>query len=328
MGLRQFADQLRHFKISLIALAIAGLGTSDPAQSADWPTRPVTIVHPFGIGGIDALVRSMAKALADKFGQPFIVENRPGAGGAIGSDYVAKAEPDGHTLLLTAVGPAVLSRLLSKSIPYDTEKDFTPVVMVFEVPQVIVSDPKLGFKTLQDLVEFGRSNPGKLTIGHGGAGSMGHLISALFLSRTGIQGTLVGYRGSGPVVMDVLSGAIQAGVPIYIPPVKNVTILAVASAQRVSFLPDVPTAQESGVNLVAGTWQAIMAPVGVPRDIVVKLNIAINEFIASPEGIRQFTAGGMRPLGGTPEQLAEVIRQDRAMWAPIIAKENIKADPN
>ena len=157
---------------------------------------------------------------------------------------------------------------------------------------------------------------------------MGHFTGALFLARTGIKGTLVGYRGAGPVVMDVLSGAIQAGVPVYIPPVRNVTMLAVTSDQRIPFLPDVPTARERGVDLIASTWVAIMAPAGTPHAIVMKLNKAINEYLASPEGKQELTKAGIRPLGGTPEQLAAVIQHDRAAWAPIIAKEHIKLDAN
>jgi tripartite-type tricarboxylate transporter receptor subunit TctC len=315
----------RQFIISIALVAFAALG---PAQAQDWPARPVTIINPFAAGGSDFAARAIAKSLAEKFGQPFLVETRPGAGGALASITVAKAAPDGYTLLLTAIGPAVLNQLLFKSVPYDTEKDFTPVILVGEFPQVIVSNPKLGFKTLQDLVEYGRSNPGKLNIGHAGAGSMGHLTGALFLARTGIQGILVGYRGAAPVVLDVLGGVIQAGVPVYTPAAKSVTILAVTSAQRIPFLPDIPTAREGGVDLIASTWVAILAPAGLPQDIVVKLNTAINQFLASPEGIQQFTNAGIRPLGGTPEHLAQVIKQDRANWAPVIAKENISLEPN
>ncbi len=307
---------------SFVALAILS-----PVQAQDWPTRPVTIVHPFPPGGgADFVLRALAQALTDKLGQPFVVDNRSGAGGTIGTAYAARAAPDGYTFVMTAVGPAVLSQYLVKSLPYDTDKDLTPVVMVGEIPQLMVSDPKLGFKTLQDLIEFGRKNPGKLNIGHAGVGSMGHLAAILFLARTGIRATLIAYRGAVPVVTDVLSGAIQAGVPIYVPPARNTSMLAVMSEQRVSFLPDVPTAREGGVDLVVSTWTGIMAPAGVPEDIVKKLNAAVNAFLASPEGAKQFTKVGIRVLGGTPQHFAEVIKQDRALWAPVIAKEHIKLD--
>lgn len=315
----------RYLIFSLLLIALA----AGRAQAEDWPTRPITLVHIFAAGGNgDFLARAVARALSARLGQPVAAEVRAGAGGIVGTVYVAKSAPDGYTLLNTAIGPAVLNQLLFKTVPYDTQKDFTPIILVGEIPQLIVSSPKLGFKMLQDLIDYGRKNPGKLNIGHAGAGSMGHLTGALFLARTGIKGTLVGYRGAGPVVMDVLSGAIQAGVPVYIPPVRNVTMLAVTSDQRIQFLPDVPTARESGVDLIASTWVAIMAPAGTPHAIVMKLNKAINEYFVSPEGKQELTKAGIRPLGGTPEQLAAVIQHDRAAWAPIIAKEHIKLDAN
>ncbi len=238
----------------IVYLALAAFTTLGPARAEDWPARPVTLVHTFAAGGSgDYLARLVAKALSARLGQTVTVEIRAGAGGIIGTVSAANAAPDGYTLLNTAIGPAVLNQLLFKSIPYDTAKDFTPVILVGEVPQVIVSSPKLGFNTLQDLIEFGRKNPGKLNIGHPGAGSMGHLTAALFLARTGIKGMLVGYRGAAPMLLDVLGGQIQAGVPAYSPAAAGTTILAVASAQRVSFLPDVPTTREGGVDLIAST---------------------------------------------------------------------------
>jgi len=299
-----------------------------PARAQDWPNRPVVIVYPFAAGGgADAMMHGLAQALSAKFGQPFAVENRTGAGGALGSVYVAKAAPDGYTLLMTAIGPAVLNQLLFKSVAYDTDKDFAPVILFGEIPQLIIASPKLGFKSLGELVDFGKNNPGKLNIGHAGAGSMGHLTAALFLARTGIKGTLVAYRGAVPVVLDVIGGQIQAGVPVYVPPARKATILAVTSDQRISFLPEVPTAREGGVDLIASTWIAIMAPAGTPPAVIDRLNAAINEFISSPDGQRQFTTAGIRPLGGTPGHLADVIKQDRALWAPVIEKEHITLEP-
>jgi tripartite-type tricarboxylate transporter receptor subunit TctC len=313
----------------IVYLALAACTHLGPARAEDWPARPVTLVHTFAAGGSgDYLARVVAKALSAKLGQTFTVEVRAGAGGIIGTVSAANAAPDGYTLLNTAIGPAVLNQLLLKSIPYDTEKDFTPVILVGETPQVIVSSPKFGFNTLQDLIEFGRKNPGKLNIGHPGAGSMGHLTAALFLARTGINGTLVGYRGAAPMLLDVLGGQIQAGLPAYTTATAGTTILAVTSAQRVSFLPDVPTAREGGVDLIAATWTAILAPAKTPHAIVMKLNKAINEYLASPKGKQEFATAGIRPLGGTPEHLAQVIKDERAMWAPIIAKEHIKLDSN
>lgn len=329
MRLRQSDAPLRLFKTALNALALAALATLGPAQAAEWPNRPITVVNLFAAGGLtDVSARAVARALTERLGQSAVVETRSGAGGTVGTVYVANAPADGYTLLTTATGPAVLNQLLSKNPHYNTERDFTPVVLIGEVPQVIVCDPKLGFKSLQDLIEFGRKNPGKLSIGHSGIGSTGHLTATLFLARTGIQATLVSYRGGVPLLMDVLSGHIQAGVPTYSPQAQQVTMLAVTSEQRISFLPNVPTAREGGVELIASTWAALLAPAKTPRDVVLKINKAANEFLATDEAKQLFTQAGIRPLGGTPEQLAEVIKKESAQWAPIVTKENIKLDPN
>ena len=318
---------VRHVFRALAIAAFAAIASNGTAQDRDWPNRPVTIVNLFGAGGNgDFASRAVAKALSDKFGQPFVVENRPGAGGTVGTVYVAKSRPDGYTLLMTATGPAVLNQLLFKSVPYDTDRDFAPVALVGELPQVIVAGPQ--FKTLKELIEFGRANPGKLNVGHAGAGSTGHLAAALLMARSGVQATLVGYRSASAIVADVLVGTIQAGVPMYVPSVNTVNALAVTSEQRVGFLPDIPTARESGSELVASTWVGLLAPTGTPDDIVTKINATVDEYIKSRDGIETFAKASIRPLGGDAAHFAQTIRQDRALWAPIIAKENIQLEPN
>jgi tripartite-type tricarboxylate transporter receptor subunit TctC len=315
----------RHaFRVLAVAL-LAAMASDGMAQ--DWPSRPVTIVNLFGAGGSgDFASRAAAKLLSDKFGQPFIVENRPGAGGTVGTVHVAKSRPDGYTLLMTATGPAVLNQLLFKSVPYDTDRDFAPVVLVGELPQVIVAGPQ--FKTLKDLIEFGRANPGKLNIGHAGAGSTGHLAAALLSARSGVQATFVGYRSANAVVADVLGGTIQAGVPLYVPSVNTVNVLAVTSEQRVSFLPNIPTAREAGSELVASTWVGLLAPKGTPADIVARINATVDEYIRSKEGIETFAKANIRPIGGSAAHFGQTIRQDRELWAPVIARENIQLEPN
>jgi tripartite-type tricarboxylate transporter receptor subunit TctC len=317
---------MRQHVFRAVAIAVLAAIASD-GMAQDWPNRAVTIVNLFGAGGSgDFASRAAAKALSDKFGQPFVVENRPGAGGTVGSSYVAKSRPDGYTLLMTATGPAVLNQLLFKSVPYDTERDFAPVVLVGELPQVIVAGPQ--FKTLKELIEYGRANPGKLNIGHAGAGSTGHLAAALLAARSGVQATFVSYRSANAVVADVLGGQIQAGVPLYVPSVNTVNVLAVTSERRVSFLPNIPTAREAGSELVASTWVGLLAPHGTPDDIVAKINSTVDEYIRSREGIETFAKANIRPLGGSAAHFAQTIRQDRALWAPVIAKENIQLEAN
>ena len=314
----------------LFSLFILGATVqASPAQERDWPSRPVTIVNLFGAGGAgDVASRAVAQALSDKFGQSFVVENRPGGGGVVGTSYVAKSKPDGYTLITTAIGPAVLNQLLFKSVPYDTDRDFAPVIMLGEVPNVIVASPQLGFKTLSDLVAYGKSNPAGLTIGHAGVGSMGHLTAALFASKAGLKATYVAYRSPNAVVTDVLSGQIQAGVPTFIPAVQSVTALAVTGDRRLEFQPNIPTIRESGLDVVAVTWIAILAPAGLPDKIRGQINAAINDYLKSDQGRQTFAKINVRVIGGTPEELAETIKKDRALWAPIIANERIQLEPN
>jgi tripartite-type tricarboxylate transporter receptor subunit TctC len=314
---------------ALFCAIMAAAGGISGAQGQDWPSRPVTVINPFaGGGGTDLLLRTIAATLSDKFGQPFIVESRSGGGGAVGSAYVGRAAPDGYTLLYTATGPAVLNRLLYKSVPYDADSDFKPIILLSEAPHVIVSSPALGLRTLQDLIGYAKRNPGQLNIGHAGAGSTGHLAAALFLARARISGTMIGYRGAMPVIQDVLSGQIQAGFPIYLGAVSTVASLAVTSEHRASFLPDIPTARESGIDLAATTWVGLAAPAATSTAIVSKLNLAIDDYIKSEEGRRRFSTLGHLPLGGPPELLTERMAADKAKWTPVIAAEKISLDPN
>jgi tripartite-type tricarboxylate transporter receptor subunit TctC len=323
---RRERQTMKHTLVVSLAFLLTAVTAAQAQQApdADWPSRPVTIVYPFAPGGADGFVRRIARMLSDKFGQPFLVETRSGGGGAVGLVHVAKAPPDGYTLVMTYVGPAVLNKLLYPSIPYDPDGDFEPVILLSETPQVVVTNPKLGLKTLADLIAYGKSNP--LTIGHSGAGTMGHLAAALFAARTGSSATLVGYRGATPAITDVLGGQITAAFPAYVPAVASVTQLAVTSAERVGFLSEVPTARESGVDVVATTWGALVGPARMPRAIVLKLNAALNEFLKSEEGGRQLSIFGMTALGGPPERLAEVMARDKAKWEPIIRAANIKID--
>jgi tripartite-type tricarboxylate transporter receptor subunit TctC len=315
--------------IAAFCAIMAAIGGISGARSQDWPTRPVSVINPFAAGGgTDVLLRSIAANLSDKFGQPFIVESKSGGGGTVGSAYVGRAAPDGYTLLFTTTGPAVLNKLLYKSVPYDAELDFTPIILLSEAPHVIVSSPALGLRTLQDLVDYAKRNPGQLNVGHAGAGSTGHLAAALFLARAKIRGTMIGYRGATPVIQDVLSGQIQAGFPIYIGAVSSVASLAVTSEERASFLPDVPTARESGVDLAATTWVGLTAPAATPAPIIDKLNLAINDYIKSEEGRGRFATLGHLPLGGPPERLTQKMAADKAKWAPVIAAEYISLDLN
>ena len=317
------------FALILVMALLLGSSLASPAeaQADPWPNRPVMLVVPYAAGGnVDIAARIFARVLSDKIGQPVVVENKSGAGGIVGTVAVAKAAPDGYTLLLTAGGPAALNALLYSSIPY-SDSDFTPVVITNDVPQVLISSPKLPVASLKDLVAYAKEKK-SINIGHAGPGTVGQLAALLLELQTGIDAALVSYRGAGEIIKDVLGGQIEAGFPAYVPQVATVKVLGVATAERVAFIPDAPTIRESGIaDVTASTWNALMGPAGMPRAIVMKLNAAINEYLKTDQAKQELAKIGARALGGTPEDVAKTIADDRKRWGPIIRTANIKLDP-
>jgi tripartite-type tricarboxylate transporter receptor subunit TctC len=313
--------------VIFIAAAVTVSGALRPAAAETWPARPVTIVLPFAAGSmIDFVARALANDLSQAIGQPVVVESRPGGGGIVAGAYVAKAPPDGYTLLMTAVGPAVLRPLMDKSVGYDTDADFTPVILVGEAPNVLLASPKLGVSTVKELLDHAKKNGGKISIGHSGPGTMGHLCSILFAHDAGLDATLISYRGTGPMMVDVLGGQIDAGFPAYNPATKSAKILAVTAEQRVEFLADVTTMKESGFDVVGGTWEAIFGPAHIPPEIVAKLNSAMDSFLRKPETHTLFGETGFQVFGGPPARVTERVARDRAKWAPIIENAKISID--
>jgi tripartite-type tricarboxylate transporter receptor subunit TctC len=328
MRMSSIMRKLPFGKVLILVAVAAMLGAAlRPAAAEDWPTRPITLVMAFASGAAtDFIGRSLASDVSAAIGQPIVTETKSGAGGVIAGISVAKALPDGYTLLLTAVGPAVLRPLMEKSIGYDTDTDFTPISLVAEAPNVLVADPKLGINTVNDLLAYAKSKDNKISIGHAGPGTMGHLCSVVLAARAGVDGNFIAYRGTPPMMVDLLGGRIDTGFPTYTPATQSARILAVASERRVDFLPDVPTMKESGIDLVGSTWFAIFGPPNMPAEIVAKLNDAIESYLRKPETHRRFSEVGLRVLGGPPAQLREQITQDRARWAPIIARLNFSSE--
>jgi tripartite-type tricarboxylate transporter receptor subunit TctC len=306
------------------AVVLGGMllgGTASHAQ--DWPTRPVTLIVPYAAGGsADVPARLFARELSSRLGQQVVVENKPGAGGAVGAAQAVRATPDGYTLLLVGTGPAVLNKFIQKSMSYDPDTQFAPVVLTTEIPHALIVNRTLPVNTLKEFIDYTSSRNGAVTIGHGG--TTGQLSALLFLAKTGLKATLVGYRGTGPLVTDVLGGHVDAGFPVFIPPVTGVKSLGITGEQRLSLMPAVPTMREVGTDVVATTWNVMLAPAGAPRDIIVRINAAMNEILRLQTVRDELAKLGARPLGGTPEEAAKLMADESAKWGPIIGSSEIK----
>lgn len=308
------------------AVLAAALVCNGTAAAEDWPTRPVTMVVPYAPGGnIDQAARVFGRELSEKLGQQFIIESKGGAGGAIGATQVAKAKPDGYTLLVTANGPSVLNKMLYASLPYDPDADFAPISLISDVPQVFIVNPKSPVGDLKGLVALAKAKKDALTIGHPGVGTGSHLTAIWFANLAGINVIPVAYRGAMPIVTAVLGGEIDVGLPAYIPQVHTAKVIAVTSDERVDFLPGVPTARESGVaDVASGTFTGLAAPAGVPPEIVTKINRILDAFLKTDAAKKQFAILGARTLGGPPERLTERMNREKALWGPIVKSANIK----
>ncbi len=275
---------------------------------------------------MDVAARLYAQELSKRLGQSVVVENRAGANGAVGMTYVGKSKPDGYTLVVGGSGPSVFNKMLYKKLTYDSDSEFTPIVLTRQVPVVLAVDPALPINNLQDLKAYAQSQNGKLTIGSGGLGGIEYLTGALFLAKTGLKGILISYNGTAPLITDVMGGHINIGFPSYVPQVSSLKLLNTASAERVSFLPNVPTFRESGLDIVATTWNGIMGPAGLPANVVSAIGKAMNDALKNPEVRKQIEIIGSEPLGGSPEDFVKLMDQEKALWGPLIKSEHISLD--
>ena len=303
----------------LSVLALLSWLTAANAQT--WPSRTITLVAAFPPNTTtDYAARTIAQELTKALGNPVIVETKSGGGGVLASVSVAKAPADGYTLLMTTIGPAVLRPLLEQGLAYDPVADFTPIALVGDAPNVIVAGTQSRFHSIADIVGYAKQNPGKLTIGHPGIGTMGHLVALLFCAEAGIDANLISYQGAPAILTDIAGGHIDIGALAYGVGANAVKTLAVTTKERVDFLPDVPTMGEVNYpNVVATTWSAVYAPANLPADVVAKLNSTINTFIRQADIRNHFTAVGYRVLGGPPQRLADQMVEDHAKWSKVIA---------
>jgi tripartite-type tricarboxylate transporter receptor subunit TctC len=307
-------------RIAVLSI-LASLSWLAPADAQTWPSRTITLVAAFPPNTTtDYAARTIAQELTKALGNPVIVETKSGGGGVLASVSVAKAPADGYTLLMTTIGPAVLRPLLEQGLPYDPVADFTPIALVGDAPNVIVAGAQSRFQSIGDIVDYAKQNPGKLTIGHPGIGTMGHLVALLFCAEAGIDANLISYQGAPVILTDIAGGHIDIGALAYGVGANAVKTLAVTTKERVDFLPDVPTMGEVNYpNVVATTWSAVYAPARLPADIVGKLNSTINTFIRQADVREHFNTVGYRVLGGPPQRLADQMAEDHVKWSKVIA---------
>ena len=318
----------------VLASILALCACSSPSFAADppWPAKSVRIVVPFPPGGgTDVVARQIAQHLSEKMGQPFIVESRAGAAGTIGTNVVVTSPPDGYTLGLTTSGPLITNKLIYKNMPFDSEKDLTPVALIGEIPLVFVVNPSVPAKNLKEFIELARSNPAKYSVGNSGRGMIGHLTVEFVKLNNHLDLLSVSYKGDAPAMTDLLGGTIQAissPVTAFITNIQAGKLrgLAVTSKSRSPGLPNVPTAIEQGIDLEASIQYALVGPAGLPRAIVDRLNAEVNLIIDSAEGRAKLAEYGALPSRGTPEELAALMRSEAAKWKPVIEAAKVKLD--
>lgn len=314
-----------------LAIGAASLWARPRAAWAKaWPSRPVTMILPFSAGGgTDLLARALADHLSQTLGQQFIVDNHTGAGGNIGAAFVAKAAPDGYTILFGTPGPLANNKLIYKTLPFDPEQAFVPIVLLARSPLIITAKASLPMKDIHELTAHAKANPGTLTVGFPGNGTLGHITSLLLQKELGISMTNVPYRGTADVVKDLVGGQIDLAMdfmPSYVPLVREgkIRALAVTTAERASDLPEVQTVKEAGFQgFEASAWYALAAPAGTPGEIVDTLNAAANAFLASPQGKDALAKLSTQGVGGSPADLKSFIASELRKWGPVVKEANI-----
>lgn len=330
------SDALRARPTRRALLVLAALSLALPAVTAraeTYPSKPVKLVVPYPAGGTtDIIARLIATQLSETFGQPFVVDNRAGAGGAIGASAVARSAPDGYTLLMGTANTHGINSALQKNLPYDALKDFAPVTVVASTPNVIVVNPAFPAKTLQELIALAKTEPGKLNYGSTSAGGSPHMSAELLKMMTGINITHVPYKGAAPMLTDLVGGHIPIGfdnLPSAMPFIESgkLRALAVTTAKRWPGAPNIPTVAESGVpGYEVSGWFGILAPAGTPPAIVDQLQKAVAAAVAKPEVRKQLETAGAEPVANTPATFASQIGADVARWKKVAETTGVKLD--
>jgi tripartite-type tricarboxylate transporter receptor subunit TctC len=316
-----------------LLLAIAGVTLCTGAYAQAWPSKPIRLVVPFPAGGgTDIIARETSQRVAAATGWTFVVDNRPGAGGNLGVDAVAKAPADGYTIVIGQTSNLAVNPTLYAKMPYDPQKDLAPIVLLANAPLVMVTGAGTPLKTLADAVATAKAKPGAINFASPGNGTVAHLTSELFQKAAGIKTQHIPYKGAAQALTDVIGGNVElymSSVPTLIGQIRNGKLrpLAVTSAKRVDDLPDVPTINESGYKgFDAVTWFGLLAPAGTPKDVVTRLNAEFNKALANPELRKKLGDEGADTAGGTPEQFAALIKDEIPRWGKVVAESGAKVD--
>jgi len=314
----------------LAVLACAAFGA---AQAQSYPSKPIRLIVPYAAGGTsDILARQLGPRLSEAWAQPVVIENKTGANGNVGADFVAKSAPDGYTLLLTDVGGLVISASVYPQLPFNPAKDFTPVLMVSYSPHVLAVHPSIPVKSVQELVAFAKANAGKLNFAMSGIGGAPHLAGIEFAQRTGVQWTYIPYKGGSDAVAAVAAGQSDVlfnGMLATWPTVQGgrMRALAISSAQRVPSAADTPTVAEQGLpGFETGSFQGVVGPIGIPREVVSKLNTELTRILDTAEMKERFAKQGTEVRTGSAESFGQWLRTEQARWAKVVKDSGAKFD--
>ncbi len=325
------ANAVRRGLFAALALATVALPLGAFAQA--WPGKqPIKfiVVYPPG-GASDVTARLLASKMTESLGQSVVVENKPGANGIIATDYVAKAAPDGYTILMANLGPNAINPVVYKKLPYDQLKDFAPITLTSLVPQIVVVNPSLPVKTIPELIAYVKSKGNKVTFASAGNGASNHLSGELLNAMGGIKMTHVPYKGDAPSIIDVMSGTVDVALPTAIAVMNQVKsgrvrAIAVTASKRLPSLPDVPTVAESLPGFDAVSWGGVMAPAGTPPEVISKLNAEINRILKLPDVVEKLESQGAIIMGNTPAEFDAYVKNEIAKWGKVARDNNVVLD--
>jgi tripartite-type tricarboxylate transporter receptor subunit TctC len=320
--------------LTACAIALLSCAIIQPALGqAAYPAKPVRFIVPFPPGGgTDILSRALAQKMSEALGQPFVIDNRPGAGGNIGADLAAKSAPDGYTLVMGQTSNLAVNPTLYSKLPFDPIKDFAPVTLVIEAPLIVLVAQTSPIKSVRDLIAEAKAKPGGINFASPGNGTVGHLVGEMFKRQAGIDMVHVPYKGAAPALTDLLGGRVTvyfASGPVAMGQIKGGKIRAIAVTSRIRspLLPEVPTVAESGLpGFDASSWYGVLAPAGTPKDIVAKLNAVAVKAMREPELRKQMSGEGGEPIGDTPEHFSAFITSETAKWAKVVKESGARLD--